>query len=478
MGPNDILTVSIVSAKSLQFDAAVTPDGRLIIPEVGIVNLKGKTLTEAENIVQEAIRKTFKSNEVYVALKKLREFKVTVSGSVQKPAIVSATAADRVSEVIDKVGGAKFDASVRCIKIKRDGKSLTVDLLKYYLIGDKGSNPTVLGGDNIYVPPSSYNHFIELVGEVSSPGRFEFVEGDSLSTLIRFGQGFMSSSFLDSVEIVRFVGSESNVRRWFVNLSQWKKLINVSNDLPGDFPLEVGDRVFIRQIPDWHHDKYVAIAGEVFFPGKYAINENECHVSQLINWAGGLKSTGSLDAAVLIRQSEYLNQDVEMFRLSRIPPSEMSKNERRFYDSRVAERKGVMSIDFNKIIKNPNSEDNIILQNMDSIYIPREKYFINVQGRVNNPGLVVYKEGLTYLDYVEASGGYGFRADKSETFVVKSKGQQFRAKDMNYTLEPGDYILVPPEPEITFFDVFTTTLTITTQIVTILGVVFALVRFK
>ena len=50
---------------------------------------------------------------------------------------------------------------------------------------------------------------------------------------------------------------------------------------------------------------------------------------------------------------------------------------------------------------------------------------------------------------------------------------------MNYKLDPGDTILVPPEEEdATFFEIFTTALTIATQLVTIVGVVITLVRLK
>jgi hypothetical protein len=91
---------------------------------------------------------------------------------------------------------------------------------------------------------------------------------------------------------------------------------------------------------------------------------------------------------------------------------------------------------------------------------------------------VVYKAGLTYMDYIRLTGGYGFRADQSATLVVKPKGDQFPASSENYTMEPGDNILVLDNPEQKFIDVFTKALTITAQIVTIVGVVLTVVRLK
>jgi protein involved in polysaccharide export with SLBB domain len=167
-----------------------------------------------------------------------------------------------------------------------------------------------------------------------------------------------------------------------------------------------------------------------------------------------------------------------MERLRRIPMSEMSQNERRYFEARVAEQRGVMAINFKHILEDKNSSENILIFNKDSIYVPKKRDFVNVQGRVNNPGMITYNPSFTYLDYIKQAGGFGFRADDDETFIVKSKGQQFLAKKMNYEIESGDYILVPPEPEITFFEIFTTSLTIATQLMTIFGVVFTIINLK
>ena len=92
--------------------------------------------------------------------------------------------------------------------------------------------------------------------------------------------------------------------------------------------------------------------------------------------------------------------------------------------------------------------------------------------------MIVFDPNNTYEDYIQMAGGFGFRADESETFIVKTKGEQFLAEDKDYKLEPGDYILVPTESEITFVEIFQTSLTILTQVITIAGVVVALSSIK
>lgn len=477
VGQGDEFGISIMTAKPRHLELKVSPDGTLMIPTVGKVFLKGKILKAAVKEIEELINKVLTPNEVVVVLKDIRKFKVSVSGSVAKTGIMPATAADRVSEIIDKAGGLKFDASMRNIILLRDGinERIKIDLLKFYLIGDEESNPYLLGGDKIIVPPSKDAINIGIFGEVGSPGTFEFVEGDSLSTLVRFGLGFVATSFLDSVEFVRIEGK--NIIKKSLDLSSWRNITSKYYHPENDFPLQVGDRLFVRKIANLGKQEYVVIKGEVTYPGYYAIEENQERLSELIKRVGGFTEDAAIQSIEYLRQNERDKPDEEMERLSRILPSEMSESETRYYQARKLEKRGIMSVDIRKVMSDVNSPDNIILVHRDSIVVPSIKNYINVQGRVVNPGLILYQPGLTYSDYINLAGGFGYRADEDETIINKTRGGLFRAKDMNYVIEPGDVILVPPEKELTFIEAFSTGLTIVTQILTIAGVVLAFTRF-
>ncbi len=475
IGPNDIFIISIISSKSYEYECIVSPEGKIVIPNVGAVELKGKTLSGGEKLIKEKVRKRYNTDEVYVTLSELRKFKVTVAGHVRHPDIVSATAVDRASEVIAKAGGLLDDASLRNIVLIRDKKRFNVDLIGYFNAGDKMSNPTVLGGDQIIVTRLDTQNVIGIYGEVSSPGLYEYRAGDSLSSLFKFALGFSSTALLDSVEIARYISSEQ-MEKWVLNLSSWETLFFTGEPLPFDIPLSSGDRVYVRKKTIWPNPQTVAITGEVIYPGYYSVKEDNERISDLIARAGGFTKNASLESAILIRQKELKIEDKEMDRLWRIPPSEMSESELKYFQARVRERKGLMSINFNKIIHNPDVDDNILLEDQDSLFIPPKKLFINVQGRVNNPGLIVFNPNYNYLDYIALAGGFGYRADETETMIVKSKGELFLAESKNYTLEAGDNILVPPEEEISTWKIITEALLVTTQVISIVGVIIALVR--
>ncbi len=476
LGPGDILNLTYVGVEPETEDIPISPEGILMIPSVGAVNLKGKTLSEAKELVREKVGKVINTSEIDLTLADLRRFKVTVNGAVRKQAIVAATAADRVSEVIEKAGGMKLEASLRNIILLRSSSNqrIKVDLVSYFRAGIEDDNPTVLGGDIIIVPQEDEDRSIEIFGEVSMPEEFEYVDGDSLSLLIKFGMGLTNEAVLDSVEIARFDRS-GTIHSFYVDISQWENIYENKN-LPGDIPLLAGDRVFIRKKSESEEKQTICIMGEVIFPGYYAVKKNQEKISDVLRRSGGFTNDASPEAAILIRQKESKVEDPEMERLHRIPSSEMSEDELKFYRAKILEKKGVMAIDFRNVIREPGCQDDIVLEDMDSIYVPQKKIFVNVQGRVNNPGLIPFNPKFSYIDYISMAGGYGYRADEGETMIVKSKGRQFDAETGDYVIEPGDYILVPPESDFSAWTVFTDVMTVMMQLTGILGVVIALVK--
>lgn len=480
LGPGDIFLISIIGTESFVFEAPVSPEAKVLIKGCGAVDLKNKTLQEAIVLMKQQISKFYKSQNIDIVLKDLRKFKVIVSGKVAKPISVAATAVDRVSEAIEKAGGLTFESSERNISLLRRGTQelIKVDLLKFFLLSDENANPTLLGGDLIRIPPKNEVDVIEIYGEVADPGVFEFVEGDSLSTLIKFAQGFLNSAILDSVEFARKNETGNMMTTQFLDLSSWRDILFSGKPLPGDFPLQANDRCYFRKYAEWQENDYVVIGGEVKYPGKYAIRKDVDRVSDVIIRAGGFTDKAEVQNIEFIRQQDLNIRDPEIERLSRLVPSEMSKTELRYFQVKVNEKKGAMSINFNKIMSDYYSDDNIPLKNRDSIIVPQLNSFVNVQGRVNNPGKVRFKEGLTYMDYINLAGGFAFRADIDETFLNKPKGAQFLASKMNYKIEPGDVILVPTQTEVTFMETFTLVLTIATQLMTIAGVVIAITNIR
>ena len=480
VGPNDILTVSVWTSESIHVDVIVSPEGRVVFPRAGVIDVKGLTLAQVQDTVALRAQHIYRNAKTNVSLKRLREFKVFVLGAVAVPSVVPATAADRVFDVLERAGGILDTGSIRGIQLFREGRStpIIVDLERYMAYGDERGNPTVLGGDRLIVPLRNTKNVIVISGDVVQQSEYQHLEGDSLSTIVKMSGGFLPSARLDSVTVVRISEDGARLITEVYDLSSWDGQLFTGQQLVNDIPLRSGDRVYVRSIPKWNERQQVVIKGEVVYPGRYPLVPNQTRLTDVIGASGGFTDKASLDDAVVFRTSEMKEIDKEYERLSKLPPSEMSTNELQYYRTKSREVKGILSVSFVDIFSKGQLENNPVLKDGDSIYVPEKNLYINITGSVRTPGRIVYMPGRSYLDYIALAGGYGFRADKSATLIIKVKGDQFPAASENYALEPGDNILVLDEPETKFIDVFTEALTITAQLVTIVGVVLTIVRLQ
>lgn len=480
LGAGDELNISVYTTEPLTLQLTVSPEGKLVFPRAGVLLVKGLTLDSVQRVVSQEAKKIYRDATVDVSLVSLRQFKVYVLGAVAVPSVVPATAADHVFDVLERAGGLIDTGSVRNIMLVREGRAdpIKVDLQRYMSFGDNAANPTVAGGDRIIVPLRNVKDVISISGEVPTQKTFQFMPGDSVSTLIRMAGGFLASARLDSVTLVRLSEQSDRLEDLNIDMTSWPANLFSGRPLPGDVALRSGDRLYIRAIPRWNERAEVVVKGEVRFPGKYAIIPNKTRLSELIEMTGGFTSEASLEDAIVIRVSEMKIEDKEYERLKKLPPSEMSTGELQYYRTKSREVKGVMSVSFTDLFVRHNMENDPVLRDEDSVLVPQKSTYINVTGSVRTPGRIVYKPGLKYTDYIELAGGYGFRADQGATLIIKTKGDQFPASSENYQLEPGDNVLVLDEPETKFIDVFTTSLTIATQLITIFGVVYTIVRLQ
>jgi protein involved in polysaccharide export with SLBB domain len=112
------------------------------------------------------------------------------------------------------------------------------------------------------------------------------------------------------------------------------------------------------------------------------------------------------------------------------------------------------------------SENDIELEDGDTLLIPQKNSVVNVAGAVMSQGSYIYSEKMTYQDYISQTGGYSRNADTDNIFVMKVDGSarklarglldwspfRNRWELANYgeeirSIEPGDTIVVPDRVE-------------------------------
>lgn len=474
VGPGDRIGIAIFGTQYYSFIAPVSSDGSLVLPSLGTVYARNATLFDLREKIRTLLRSELRSADIVISLAQPRQVKVTVAGAVRRPGVVTLPATARVSEALAAAGGAVKDTTaLRNISVRRsDGRESTADLLRYFRIGDLEANPFVSGGDRIYFPPK--DRLVGIFGAVGVEGRVDFRPGEKLSDLIDVSQGLKASAFLDSVEVVRFRDDQTTTYRSFLDLRGFPE------DGSGDIAIHAGDLVLIRSIPRFQQHRLVLVTGEVRYEGSYAIEEGETRLSDIVRRAGGFTENASLEEAVVIRKPPETEKDVEFERLQKIPAADMREDEYEYFKARSREKIGTMVVDFKRLFLQGDMRHDIIMRPGDMVEVPKLKNYIRIIGRVDNPGNVIFNPDWNYMQYIQAVGGYGWRADDGDVRVVKARtGELVDAANIgDYELEPGDTIWIPEVPEVKFWESALTALGVISQIAGIVGIVIAITRLN
>lgn len=442
IGPGDVLSIVLWDEFQTTYNLKVTPEGEVLIPRVGRLLVSGKTLEEVRSEVREEVLKKYRNLEVTVSLLTLRKFKVSVTGAVGSPGIYSASAMERVSEMIQRAGRGLPNSTSRNIILKRnDGSLKKVDILRFSKSGISQRNPYVLDGDVIYVPLKDTSMYYGIYGAVKDPGEYEYSEGDSLLDLVSLAGGLEPDVDLSTAEIVRFDPDNKNTRAFKQDLTS----LITSGDREKNVPLIPGDRVFIRSLPDFKEKKQVGIRGEVFYPGDYAIEEGRTKLSELIGMAGGFTDDASVAEAEMIRSDNPQSVDLEYERLKKMPVADMKDYEYEYFKTKSREKSGRVSVDFVKLFRGKDRKEDILLKDGDQVYVPKKSLVIKVSGNVINPGLLTYEPGKAYDYYIQKAGGFAWRASTGKVKLIKGTTGEWRKPDG--AIEPGDVIWVPEKPE-------------------------------
>lgn len=481
LGPDDQLLLFFFGEMNKEYFLTTTPEGTVNIPTVGAIVVGGKSLSEAKQIITLEVGKRYRNLPISITLARPRFFRIFVSGMVRTPGAVETHALQRVSDVMDRAGltvleryemasgttqsgsaGQRssgntpnpatldFDpsdpyllreSSQRTIIIHRGEKSIPVDLMRFRRFGDLDANPYVNAGDRIEVPP--YVGSVYAYGQVNDQGRYEFKPGDRVLDAIQFAGGLTPSADTTRATLTRFDEGGKLISKRDVNLYE---AMFRNPDAP-EFRLEESDRLNVWRKYDYKVVANASISGEIMAPGAHSIVPNETTLSELITMAGGLTENANLEEARFLRASSSV-QDLEYQRLSRMMVADMTEEEYELFKHLSRARRGEISVNFVKLIRENDKTHDITLQDNDRIIIPVKRQFVNVIGAVQQPGFMQVEMGKDVAYYVAKAGGYNYNASKSKTRIIKAQtGQQLRPSKRS-AIEGGDTIHIPEKKPI------------------------------
>jgi protein involved in polysaccharide export with SLBB domain len=457
LGPGDVLSVFIWGSFEGQFQLTITPEGMLLVPEIGPIDISGISLSDARTKISDEIGRKYRNVGSTASLVDLRIFKVYVGGAMANPGAYPATAVTRASEVVMLAGGFLMEdpkkssqasparkkdmyepefkrSSRRNIKIySQNGDTTYADILRLNLAGNPAFDPLLRDGDEIFVPvEESRINLYGIFGAVRNPGFFEFSSRDSLRDLLSLAHGTTMDADSQKVEIVRFKEDYKSTYSIFVDLT--------SNDW--NIKLDPDDRAYVSSIQGYHHKAQVELIGEFKYPGFYAIVEDSTTLTEIIAKAGSFTELASLEEAEMTRVSAEELVDPEYERLKKMMVADMSEQEYEYFKIKSRSKAGRVAIDFYKLFEKDDYRQDIRLRDNDVVRIPRKRRVVNVSGEVANPGFLTYAPDKDYLYYIAMAGGFSDRAGRSRVSVIKANGEWKQAKKEK-VLEAGDTVWIP-----------------------------------
>lgn len=369
LGPGDEVIIDIWGNNETTIRQIISPDGQIIVSQVGPIYLAGLTISQANEAVKQTLSSIYSGitsdspqTQVSITLGKIRSIQVNVMGEVEVPGTYRLSSFSTVFNALYRAGGVSSIGSLRDIKVMRAGTKVgTVDVYDYILNGKINNDIRLQEGDVIVVPP--YSMLVNIEGNIKRPMFYEMKQGETMESIIDYAGGFTGDAYKDEVKLFRRNGRENRI------------FSVTSANYPG-WQLADGDSISVSPILDRFSNR-VEIQGAVYRPGMFELGNGISTVKDLIERANGLTGDAFTGRAVLTREKEDMTNEV-------------------------------LSVDLAGII-NGTSPD-IPLRREDILVISSKKEIlaqgaISVYGEVTNPGIIPFAENTSIEDIILKAGG-------------------------------------------------------------------------
>lgn len=456
VGPGDQLTLLLWGAISRAQTLLVGPEGEVVIPDLGVVNVAGHSLAEARELVRARVRRSLRNLEVDVQLARLRTFRVQLTGAVTIPGPLTATAVSTVADLLPDsllLG----DAARRAIEVRHaDGTVDVVDLLGFRLTGERRAADWLRDGDVVHVPRVS--RYVGAWGALGHPGPLELGPRDSVSTLVRLAGGLLPKAMPEQALLVR----------WRDPASRETLLVRFAGGsvVEGDVVLRDGDQLYVLAHPGWHESMQVWVIGRVPREGVFPIRAGATRLTDVVAAAGGLLPDADRSAIRLVRRVRDGQSDPEFERLLRLSREEMTISEYESFRAKLAARSPDVRVDWT-LVEGGRRDLDLLLEDGDIVRVERQTSAVRVDGQVRRPGLVPYAAGRPVAWYIEQAGGYTRRGARTQVRLTRSaNGQGMLARDAA-SVSPGDQLWVPERPDVSVWQYVRDLLVVGAQIATV-----------
>ena len=406
----DLIKVELPGETALDAPFTVDRQGRILLPEVGAIEVAGLTEADLTGLVGERMQSVFRdlsSLKVYISQRRML---IAVHGYVRQPGEFTLPANSSIQMALHAAGGLRNGAQLNRMQLVRNGETEIFDYKQYLDSGERGHLPSLRSLDMLFIPASPMignvevefdpaktadagdaaadRKAVKVFGEVNSPGSFSHRDAISLVDLLMRAGGVTRYAGVEQIRVI----TEGEPRLF--NLKQYLDSGNESL-LP---QITAGATVFVpkqeEEIKTGANTVYVM--GEVAKPGAYEGKQDATFMDILANAGGPTRFAES-------RQIRVIKSN------GRVIPFDLAG-----YTEGTAPTQPPPSITAGDAIFIPEKTD----MNEKSWLKVAPNRAVRVIGEVVRPGRIEWSNEMSLLDLLAHVGGPTSRADTSNIEVV------------------------------------------------------------
>lgn len=409
LGPGDEVLIDIWGTSEDHLRQTISPEGSIMITQVGPVYLNGMTINDANKHIKNTFSRKYagmddSETDIQVTLGQVRTIQVDILGEVATPGTFRLSPFSSVFHALYRAGGINDIGSLRNIQVLRNGKKIAgVDIYDYLFNGKTDGNIRLQEGDVIIVPP--YEQLVNIDGNVKRPMYYEIKPDETIKDILEYAGGFTGDAYEGMVKLARQAGTEN-------------ELYNIETGDFATYQLKDGDMITVGTILDRYANR-VELKGAVYRPGLFAIDDQLSTIGDLIRKADGLTDDAYTDRVLLYRESDNLELQL-------------------------------LPIDLKKILD--GTAPDVVLKRNDvvvisSIHELEERGALYIGGQVARPGNYPYAINTTIEDLIFQAGGLlegasTARVDVARRIVDPSSTVQTQLLSHIYTLSIEDGLAV------------------------------------
>ncbi|HNP20420.1 MAG TPA: SLBB domain-containing protein [Panacibacter sp.] len=383
--------------------------------------------------------------------------RVNITGAVSRPGYYELVPGMTLKDIINRADGLRQDAYTTRGQIIRSKEDLTKELISFNVqdIINGNSSIALKREDSVVIKSISDlkdEYYISIQGEVRKPGYYNYSDNLTVIDVILQAGGLTDAAFPQKIEIARLIKRDTltgqDVRASeVIEINQLSELSAADKNIK----LSPSDVVTVRRKPGYLELQSVTLSGELQYPGPYVLSKREERVSDIIKRAGGFTPEAYLQGAYIKRY----NEDDERAKLKKLKIQKIQGQLRDTTDQvteDIVREFDQIPLDMEKILLQPGSPEDVVLQPRDEIFIPKFNSQVRISGSVLFPTQIPYDDKYSLKDYISAAGGVAEDGKKSRIYVLYANGKAASTGSFlffkNYpSIKPGTEIIVPAKSE-------------------------------